>query len=212
MSKAAALRRHKECRASIKPRPTVANVKVKRFWKPRRFWKARPKCVPAEDLEQAGYVYREDMLDRWTRGALSNIDLCTTAWKHTRSGGRGTPDLGINPASKGQNHARAARRALGLKVVRQTIYFIMLPIWDWDTQSRVVAKFPIRLPHELLAADFLKQPTQYCMKRLTQPITWFLHIMKTKLLNSTGSETLSRWEYTQMKRGSDKVIASTEVA
>ena len=166
MSKAAALRRHKECRASIKPRPTVANVKVKRFWKPRRFWKARPKCVPAEDLEQAGYVYREDMLDRWTRGALSNIDLCTTAWKHTRSGGRGTPDLGVNPASKGQNHARAARRALGLNVVRQTIYFIMLPIWDWDTQSRVVAKFPIRLPHELLAEDFLKRPEKYCMKKI----------------------------------------------
>jgi hypothetical protein len=122
--------------------------------------------VPAEDLERAGYEYREDMLDRWTRGGLTNIDICTTAWKHTRSGGTGTSDLGVNPYSKGGNHARAARRALGLHVVRQNSYNIMLPIWDWDTQSRIVVKFPIRLPHELLAADFLKRPDKYCMKKL----------------------------------------------
>ena len=71
-------------------------------------------CVAASDARTACVEYREDMLDRWSDGKLSNIDLCTVAWKHTKSHGRGVADIAANPAAKGRNHARAARRALGV--------------------------------------------------------------------------------------------------
>ena len=122
MSKAASLRRHREFRSSTEPCPTIAKAKTAKA-KTGRFVNTgvrapRPKFVPAEDLEQAGCEYREDLLYHWTAGALTNKAICTTAWKHTRSGGTGTSDLGVNPSSKGGNHARATRRALGLDVVQ----------------------------------------------------------------------------------------------
>ena len=76
MGKAASLRRHRESRSSNQPCPKIAkaktaNAKTGRFVNT-RVRTPRPKCVPAEDLEQAGYEYHEDLLDNWTAGALTN--------------------------------------------------------------------------------------------------------------------------------------------
>ena len=103
---------------------------------------AAPPCEPTDappthpdklreaELRKHGAEFRADLVERWAHGRLSNIDLCTIAYNHTRSGGYGTEDLGVNPLAKGGNHSRKCRKALGLEEARMGVNFL-LGISEW---------------------------------------------------------------------------------
>ena len=108
MTETDAYRRHRELRLV---RPT-------RVAKPRLNKSSR--YVLVANRSKVGQSARDYHLDRWTSGKLSDIDLCTTAWHHTSSGGLGMIDLSVNPRSLGRNHARKGSPRVGLEGLATT--------------------------------------------------------------------------------------------
>ena len=112
-----------------------------------------------EDRELAGEEYRKDLILRFANAKLQHIDLCTTAYLHTKSGGLGAADLGLDPASE-SNAARHVRSALGLDASKPYRKFIYVPQWSWRGR-REILPLEVRLPHEVIARDFLERPHLY---------------------------------------------------
>lgn len=63
----------------------------------------------------AAEALREFLLDLWSHKRLTDKETSTLCWHISRAGGAGVADLGVDPDSRGANHARALERALALK-------------------------------------------------------------------------------------------------
>ena len=84
----------------------------------------------------AGAELRNYMLKQWSLGAKTNDTLCTEAWLATQAGAVGVEDLALNPSSKGRNHARHVRDALGLNELKGKFYFVWTPLFCRQSQGR----------------------------------------------------------------------------
>ena len=106
-------------------------------------------CVPCEnkvDLAEACQEYRNQLIDKWCKGTLNNIDLCTDAWYHTRSNGGGVEDLALNPFLRGANHARKVRDAFKLDNIHRHLFRVRAPVYDKTTGKRIYIKLFFAMP------------------------------------------------------------------
>ena len=95
---------------------------------------------------------------------------CDTAYLHTKSGGLGTEDLGVDPASESN-----AASALGLDASKPYRKFIYVPQWSCESR-REILPLEVRLPHEVIARDTPNKtkvdPAEYQVEQFMQhPIT-----------------------------------------
>ena len=90
-----------------------------------------------EDRQLAGQAYRKDLIGRFARAKFQHIDLCTTAYLHTKSGGLGAEDLGVDPASE-SNAARHVKSALGLDASKPYRKFIYVPQWSCRSRREIL--------------------------------------------------------------------------
>ena len=81
-------------------------------------------------------------------------------------------DLALDP--KSTHFAEHLRRALG---VRSDFYVFQVPMWDAETNSRVLRDFPMHLPHECWAEEFDRSPADFKIPgdRSTLPPAWSAH-------------------------------------
>ena len=101
-------------------------------------------------------AFRDDLLDRLACGRIGWLDLTTIAWHATRAGAVGVEDLALDPSAKGSNQARRARFRLGLGDLDALLYKVHIPMWDTRTSTRTMGLFIMKLPHETIAEDFVK--------------------------------------------------------
>ena len=117
----------------------------------------RRRCEPATDKTErlnAGISYRNRLVYMWSLGKRSSHDICNDAWLHTRSGGGGCEELGLDINLRGSNQSNFLRTALGLDMVRQLLYEVFLPVWWPASGEREIRKMWVRLPHERIAAVY----------------------------------------------------------
>jgi hypothetical protein len=117
-------------------------------------------------LTIAELEFRFELFDRFSSGRLASVDVTTLAWKATRAGAGGVKDLAVDPALKGDNHARIVRSALGLGSVEDDVlYECDVPLWDVYKGDRSERKMLVKLPHEAIARDFMHHRDAYLQSR-----------------------------------------------
>ena len=112
----------------------------------------------AEERIEAGRQYRKDLLTRFASGKMHAVDVCATAYLHTRSGGLGAADLALPPGQDG-NAMRTIRHALGVETRRRA--YINVPQWNSEKARREIRPLEVRFPHEAIAHDFQRNPHLY---------------------------------------------------
>jgi len=106
--------------------------------------------------------FRFELIDRFSSGKLEPVDVATLAWKATQAGAGGVKDLAVDPALKGDNHARVVRTALGLDCVKDDALFeCSVPLWDVYKAARSVRPMVVKLPHEAIAREYAHQREAY---------------------------------------------------
>jgi hypothetical protein len=117
--------------------------------------------VYSNDERLYGKTFRHDLINEWSLGKLDSKQLCKTAFFHTRAGGCGLDDLAVDPNMEGDNHARKVRQVLRVDETHMYTYEMLIPLWSQKHSCRVISKFAVRLPHELIARDFTRRPWLY---------------------------------------------------
>ena len=112
----------------------------------------------AEERIEAGQQYRKDLLTRFASAKMHAVDVCATAYLHTRSGGLGAADLALPPGQDG-NAMRTIRHALGVETRRRA--YINVPQWNSEKARREIRPLEVRFPHEAIAHDFERNPYLY---------------------------------------------------
>jgi hypothetical protein len=107
-----------------------------------------------------GLGLRRYLLQRYKRGLLSATDVCTLAWHSTQAGAEGVADLALHPDSSSGNFSKHLKRALKMRAA-STFYCASVPMWDKDTETRYEAQFPMNLPHDIFAAEFIRDPSSF---------------------------------------------------
>ena len=119
------------------------------------------KRLRLQDDQDGPQEFREDLLDRLSLGLIGWLDLATIAWKSTRAGAAGVEDLAVDPRQKGANQAARVRHALGLEALDARLYRTWIPMWDTHTSKRTMGLFVMKLPHECITEDFMKNKVAY---------------------------------------------------
>ena len=104
----------------------------------------------AEGGGDGGAGLRAYLLDKYRRGQITAADLTATAWHSMQGGCVGVGDLALNPAQN-SHAAEHLRRALAIPDARDEFYFINVPTWNKESNTRTFMKFPIYLPRERFA-------------------------------------------------------------
>ena len=117
-----------------------------------------------QEIAQTGQIFRKDLTRRWAVGKIGNEDLCTISYLHTRSNGVGVEDLALNPALRGRNAARHVRDVFGLNDTMKRMFQIQVPIWNNEQSLREVIAVYVRLPHEVLARDYVRRQHLYARR------------------------------------------------
>ena len=84
--------------------------------------------------------------------------VCVLSYWSTRGGTRGVADLALHPDST--HFAGHLKNILDINAAGK-FYMADVPMWDAETETRVIRPLPINLPHEYFAASASSHPEQW---------------------------------------------------
>ena len=100
----------------------------------------------------AGRKLRGHLLGKFTCGELTAQDLCLISFWHTRSGGCGLEDLGLEPSNI-KNASRHVGQILRKDFDMPECYYVEVPTYDKFACRRVKQQVPVKLASETLRCE-----------------------------------------------------------
>ena len=100
-----------------------------------------------------GVGFRRWLLEQYKRGEMSATAVCTAAYHATRGGCLAVADLSLDPLST--HHAEHLRKAISVRA-SSSFYWFDMPVWNDNTNSKSLIRFPINLPHEQFAKSLAR--------------------------------------------------------
>ena len=136
-----------------------------------------PGIVLSKASVDGGVSLRRYILERYRSGDFSATDVCTLAHCAVQAGAEGVSDLALPPSSSSGNFSKHLKRALALRA-ESTFYIAEVPMFDKDTQSRYLARFPMNLPHDIFAYEYARNPSSFDLNNFNMdavPSHFFSH-------------------------------------
>ncbi|CAK0792057.1 unnamed protein product [Prorocentrum cordatum] len=105
-----------------------------------------------------GVGLRRYLLEQCKCGQMTATAVSTTAWWATKAGAVGIDDLALHPS--GTHHSEHLSAAIQTRA-DTAFYTAGAPMWDSETNRRVLVDFPVNLPHEQFAEEWFHDPSAW---------------------------------------------------
>eukprot|EP00959_Pyramimonas_sp_CCMP1952_P403367 8451793-Pyramimonas_sp.AAC.1 len=115
----------------------------------------QPQKIPTD----GGHGLRKFILEQYRDGEMTATMACTICHYATQAGARGVDDIASHPSQR-SHRAEHLRKALRVRS-KDSFFTAKIPMWDKDTESRILGDFPVNLPFDVFEEEFAQDCDQF---------------------------------------------------